>query len=395
MLQYTLNGEYFLLDTDTSIRLTWTNPACNFDEFPGDVGMGLSIPVNDRNSALLGYPERFERYSLENDLEFTGFEIRYSGVLLMAGTLVIQNANSESYSGWLRSTVGNLGKEHKEKYIYDIEAFNQDITWENKANYDPDVDDYGCPRIFNPEFFKDKGRRITVSRPVRNPDYIPELMDASEQFFLDDIETEAFTQAFWRTTAWFVNSLNGDNTVKALPDSGPVGTLEVDLDLYVVTPMLFLNRVIDYLVKDASLNLNDNFIESNEDFKKLVVYNNYDITDIELLATTEQYIYIDWYNDEDAGVDIAPSKSLYQILDTITRKYDGTFKYRNLLPKVQIKDFILGVQNLINVFFHFRHDGKVDIIDREPILDGDVIDISEYMVGTWEMARRKMLRLNL
>ena len=55
MLTFTVNNKAFILSQETSIRLTWVNPACMFDDFPGDVGMGISIPVNEHNRAILGY----------------------------------------------------------------------------------------------------------------------------------------------------------------------------------------------------------------------------------------------------------------------------------------------------------------------------------------------------
>ena len=172
MLTFTLNNKPFVLSADLSMKLTFRNPACNTDEFPGDVGMGIDIPVNDNNRALLGHPGRFKKYKNANDREFTGFSIRFGGYLLMAGTLVIQTANNERYSGWLRSTVGNLGKKHREKNIGDITAFTADTAFVNKADYNPDTDPYACPKIFNQKFFLEKSKKVTLNRLVPNPDYV-------------------------------------------------------------------------------------------------------------------------------------------------------------------------------------------------------------------------------
>ena len=87
------------------------------------------------------------------------------------------------------------------------------------------------------------------------------------------------------------------------------------------------------------------------------------------------------------------AQNYINIINLVTRDYQATFKYKDLLPKITLKDFILSIQNALNVCFHFRHLGKVDIIDRETILTGDVIDISKYMLNTWEMGEKKDITL--
>ena len=384
MLAFNLNNKPFILSQETSIRLTWVNPACMFDNFPGDVGMGISIPVNEHNRAMLGNPERFEKLSTENDNEFQGFEIRYSGVLLMAGTLVITNASTETYSAWLRSNVGNLGKKHREKFIFDINAFNEERTFENKADYDPVVDHYGCPKIYNPEFFYDKGRKIPIERLINNPDYY-EGSD-QEPFIIQDDETEALSEAFRKTSFYFVNDLNDDNTVNLINSEADVKTFEHSLEISVVSPMLFLNYVINAILKDANFYIDNNAIEEHSDLKKLIIYNNFDITNMYYSVPDIEMHVVDWH---DGG----SVQNYVRIINNIIRDYSKSFKYKNLLPKIKLKDFILSIQNALNVCFHFRRDMKVDIIDREKILTEPPIDISEYMVNEWEIDEKKDVTL--
>ena len=59
-----------------------------------------------------------------------------------------------------------------------------------------------------------------------------------------------------------------------------------------------------------------------------------------------------------------------KLIDFITRDYNGKFKYKDLVPKIKLPEFLLSVQNLLNLCFFFRNDGKVDIIDRETIITG-------------------------
>lgn len=385
MLGYYLNNQPFALDARSTIRITWENPACYFDEIPGDVGMGIEIPVNETNRMLLGNQEMIERRTKTNDKEYPGFEVRWGGVLLLGGTLVIQKSNKKSYSGWLRSNVGNLGKIHREKYIYDIPGFNEDKMFVNKASYDPDTDDYGCPEIYNPYFFKDKGRRITIPKQVVNPDYY----DGSEEpeFIWDDVETEAMTEAFKKGSLFFVNKRNGDNTINVTPTSSESWKIETDMLVHVVSPMLFLNRVLETIFIDAGFAIDNSVLANDADMKRLLVYNNFDITK-ETFIPGEGVVYGTWGDDL-----VVITEYIVYKLNYIFRSYDGTFQYKNLLPKIKLKDFLLGIQNLLNVVFVFKPNRKIDIIDRESIFTGDAIDIDAYMLDEWDKGEKKDVTL--
>jgi hypothetical protein len=384
MLEFKLKNRPFLLDESTSIRITWFNPACFFDKIEGDVAMGIQIPENDNNRAMLGNPERFERDTKTDDQEFEGFEVRYSGVLYISGTLIINGYAGKTYTGWTRSNVGNLGKQHREKFIYDIAAFNQNISFTNKANYDPDSDHYGCPRIMNELFFKDKGGRREFYRLSVNPDWWPGSQE--NQFSYEPYESEVLSEGFRHSNYSYVNQLNPDNTVKL----GIVPFASPDLlylnDITVVSPMLFLNYIIKAILKDAHYYINNNALADNDDLKKLILYNNFDITKMGFTTIGELP-----FNSPFANLNGIKAHSFK--IDFAYRNYTDTFKYKDLLPKVQLKDFILSIQNLLNVCFLFRSDGRVDIIDREEILKGPAIDINKYMIGNWEKGEKKDVTL--
>jgi len=396
MLAFYLNHQPFALDRGKSVRLNWRNPACNLNEFPGDVGLGIEIPVNEINRTLLGSPDRFERYASNNDREFEGFEIRYGGVLLMGGTLVIQTASHESYNGWLRSNVGNLGKEHREKYIFDNISFNREKTFENKADYDPLQDDYGCPRVYNIEFFAEKGEKTTINIKKLNPNYVGGFWSTitfwtdkdNDKYIYEPKEVEDLTWAFMRSAGWFVNAQNEDGTVKTPVSfsSGGAESIAEDLEVCVVSPMLFLNYILKTIFKDNSYTIENNFLADDPDLQKLILYNNYDITRISYLETQVTIIFKGW---SDGLVEVYP-RSVGYVVEDIQRDCQGTFLYKNLIPKIQLKNFLLSVQNLLNVFFFFKQGRKiVDIIDREAILTGDVINIEQYITGFWEMGEKK------
>ncbi|WP_297095614.1 hypothetical protein [uncultured Draconibacterium sp.] len=381
MLGYYLNNKPFLLDDDTSVRLTWLNPACNFEEFKGDKGMGIDIPVNDPNRALLGNPERFEKYANTNDREFPNFEIRFSGKLLMAGTLVINKADDEQYSGWLRGVVGNLKKEHQEKYIYDIDAFDQDVDLELNSFPNSSTDDYCLPRLKNTKFFYDKGRNKNVPTEIENPDwYYGSKLD---EYTTEDIETAIYDLAFKRTA----NSMVNQHPPLVIPESTVAAyAVELYLDVYVISPMLFLNYVLKELMRDAGFYIDRNDIADDPSLSKLFIYNNFDIGVFDYVKENEEQF---GYNTDpfDGG-----GNTLYFLIQDIHRHYPS-FKYKWLLPKIQLKEFIIGLQNMLNVCFQFKQNGKVDIIDREQIITKQAFDISKYLVGNWAMDERKDVSL--
>lgn len=379
MLTYTLNNKPFLLNSDTSVRLTWINPACNTDNFKGDKGMGIDIPVNDTNRALLGNPERFEKYANSNDREFPNFEIRYSGKLLMSGTLIINSANNEQYSGWLRSEVGNIKKEFQEKYIADIEAFDEDVEFDNKSNYDPLSDPYCTPVFRNTKFFYDKGRTVDVPTQVKNPDWYEG--SRLDEYTVEDIETSVFDIAFRNTTYSFVN----DKPTVLSPQTFNVYDVEKNLDLYVISPMLFLNYLLKEIFRNAHFFVDRNDIADDPALRTLFVYNNFDIGTFTYQIDESTYrVTRNPYDDSIESVDYVA----YEMV----RDYPA-FKYKWLLPKVKLPEFLTGLQNLLNLCFHFRQDQKVDIIDREKILSTPAFDLQKYMVGQWDMDERKDVTL--
>jgi len=384
MLEFYLNNKRFLLNSDTSVRILWSNPACKFEKIDGNAGIGISIPVNDQNKALLRNPGRFEKVGTKNTREFKGFEIRFGGVLLLGGTLIVNSADDESYECWLRGIVGDIGEEHREKYIYDIEAFWQEITWENKSDYDPINDDYCCPTIFNPEFFSEKGRTIPITYTVPNPDYYPGSLIHEANLHANE-STEAFSNAFRNTSDYLVNSRNPDGSIKNLTSSMSAKTSE-NLEITVVSPMLFLNNVLRQLFNDVRIHIDENAIANDVDLKTLLLYNNFDITYMQYTQLPEMWV-------PDIRYDGTTMNGYYVEPSLITRNYSRTFKYKDLLPKVKLKDFLLGIQNLLNVCFVFKSNNKVDIVDREAIISGEAIPIDKYMVGNWELDEQKDVTL--
>lgn len=363
MLSYSLNNQPLVLSHGTSFRLSALNPACLFDDIKGDAGIGVDIPVNEHNRAILGNPERFERYA-PAQLKLEGFEIRFGGVLLLSGALVIKSANDKSYSGWVQSEIGVLKEAIQNKKITEF-AWPTAQTFSNKTAYDDDTDPYGAPAIHNRGFWNGIGREIENTITTDDGDRTQTISKIQNEHF------ENF--GYW------VNAIDVGVGVKLTGDG------------CVVSPMLHLR----YVLREA-LRLNGFFIaadaftptglgESLALQKNMMIYNNFNIMAASYTQNTE--IVPGWDQNTQSIGDAA-----YNVI-TVTSWGLSTFNYADLLPKISFKEFLLGIQNTLNYVFRFRNNGKVDIIDREAILSGSPINLQQYVSGFWEMGERTSRRL--
>ena len=368
MLTITYNGNNIPLDPGFSMRLTWTNPACFFDKIPGDTGVGITIPVNDYSRAIFGSPHRFEKYHTGTGRKFNDVEIRFKGMLLMSGALVITRATPENYDAWLQSNLGVMGEEQQTKNITDMD-WPTSQSFANQTSYDDDDDDYTTFSIFNRNFWEGKGKETTV--PIEYTDEFGRTQTRDET-------RSVLAKQHLENFLWLVN----------YPDPGT--GVETDGDACVVSPFLHLRYVIK-----KSLQLNNWYISRNDItddpgydssfLKNLSVYNNFNIMDIEYSSREvdiKQWDYDDNQMEEQSVREI-----------TITEWVLTSFNYADLLPKISYKKFLLGIQNSLNYIFRFKGRDKVDIIDRNAILSGDYYDVSDYSINEWEIGEKKDGRL--
>ena len=367
MLGYYLDNKPFLLRQDTSVLIKYRNPACFMDSLQNFSGLGIDIPVNDHNQSMLGLPNRFDRDLNRDSRKFTGFEIRYSGVLLIAGTLVVQSANGDTYSGWCQSELGALGEAQQEKYINEMDwPDNQNFQY--KENYNDSADEYGNKEVYNLNFWEGKGRETDVA--------------------VEYYDTNGYTQEKEQ-----ISSVIGYDFYKNYTSVVNRYTITDIKSGCVISPFLFLRYVIKKSLQLNRFNIARNDMIPDEDsydtsfLKDIQVYNNFNILDLVIDTVPVQQ---PWWS--------------YEYYQMVLNEYNsiphsgftwqlGLFKYADLLPRKSYKDFLLGLQNFINYIFHFKTNGDVDIIDRNALLDTTAIDLNEFIRGEWEMGEQKSLRL--
>lgn len=357
MLTLSYNGQLIPTGEDFSIRMKWVNPCCFHDSIPGDVGLGIDIPVNDYTRMYFGNPHRFEKYSATSDRKFTNVDIRFGGVLLMNGTLNITSATGETYTGWLQSQVGIIGEEQREKYINDLD-WDEDVTFSNLWLSDDSTHEYGLKSLKNSMFWDGIGK---------------EIEDGEETI-------TALTKDFRTNFGCVVNGYDDEN-----PDA-----VKTSGSGCVVSPFIYLRYMISELLKmnscfiDRNDMIDDGFIDLTL-FKNLMVYNNFNLMDATYRTTLNEVTYWD-YDINDFVTEII-SEITYLTWNL------GNVNYKYMVPRVKLGEFILSLQNLLNIVFVFKQNMKVDIVDRELIITGDAIDIDKYFCDEWVVGEKKDLTL--
>lgn len=382
MLTISYNGHNIPLDSSFSLRLTWVNPACFFNEIPGNVGVGIDIPVNEYSRTYFGNPHRFEKYSSGNDRKFSGVEIRYSGMLLMSGTLVITNATKDTYSGWLQSDLGVLGEEQREKYINELPWNNNgttDTDFINKTDYIEGEDEYCCAEIYNPVWWDDKGK--VKEETVVYYDEDGDKLEKSE-------DVTVLTTKFKENFLSYINRRSGGNSINVIGNDSYSTAC-------VLSPYLFLSFAVKEILKMTGYYTTDkNIFESGvgsgsgevpSPFTGLFIYNNWNIVKNSFATALDT---VPRWNPETLGYvdeEVNRITAIYWEFDTV--------KYANLVPRIPLSDFILSLQNYLNIVFLFKPGHKVDIIDRDAIIDTDAIDLDDYFLEEWIIGERKNVTL--
>lgn len=363
MLTLDINNKYLALDPSTSIIVKHFNPVCLFDKLAGSAGVNIKLPAKEINRAILGNPEKFDKYRVGESLKFSGAKLRWKGATVISGSLVVNSA-IDGYSCWIQSDLGVMGEAQREKNITEM-SWPTEQTFVHQASYDDDTDDYGVEMLHNRNFWEGKGKEDTVD--------------------ISFIDSNGFTRFNDDTRS--VLGLQMAENYGSMVNNYTLGDLK---DGCVISPFLHLRYVIS-----ESLRMNKWFID-RDDFataaagplsflKNLKIYNNFNIIDFNLTTTAVTVKTWD-YNQQDLSIEEA---------DEIVAKswVMNTFDYADLLPKKSYKKFLLGLQNSLNYIFHFRQDNKVNIIDRNAVLETTPINLQNYFVNEWQIGERKDLTL--
>lgn len=375
MLTLHYNGYDVPTGKDFSVRFSWKNPACFFNEIPGSAGLGIDIPVNDYSKAIFGSPHRFEKFGTGSDRKFSGVDIRFNGVLLLTGTLNITNANSETYSAWLQSSVGVIGEEQREKFINEMLMPGETEPWsdfktqtlDNKGTFDEDTDDYCTGEHYNRRFWEEIGKKDPDATTTYHNDEDEEKDRPDDRTRLQTKHLEDFQ--------YIVNKTSGGLAIAAGEGC-------------VTSAFLFLKFLLKEVLKRCQFFIdpaNNAFTDELSEYANMALYNNYNLMVPAFTTSTKEI----WEQDLNTGDDY-----LKEIKEVTEMTWSlGTFDYARLIPHVNLGTFILGLQNMLNIAFLFRNDSRVNIIDREGIISMEAFDLSDWFLGEWIIGERKDLSL--
>lgn len=363
MLEFVYKNKHIPLEKSSSVRIISINPACFHDSIPGNKGLGIEIPVNSYSKTIFGRPERFEKYSFGSDRRYPDFEIRFSGALLERGTLLMTGANSDLYTGWLKSEIGVLGDEYREKFIDEMK-WKQGTVFINKNIYSYPTDEFTAPTIKNPAFWEEKGKQI--------PDKI-HYRDEDGEWQKREEKIGKLVKAHRDNFGFLINNKQ-DGLIKTTGEG------------CVVSPMLFLNYVLKEMFRTNKWFIDRNDLHDNWAMRQLLIYNNFNITKPTFSLEEKPF---NWSWDEETQDFIETN---WQTIAHTSWDIDS-FNYKDLIPRVSLKDFLLGLQNFLNYVFVFKNNHKVDIIDRNAIPDSEIIDLDNWFVSEWEINERENFKL--
>ena len=359
MFTLTIDNRQLILDPDFGVPLIYKNPCWCFNEIPAPLCLDVTIPDNDVNRNYLGFPGRFAKMAKSNDRKFPRAELRWRGYLYIYGTLVITKPTEKGYSGYIQSELRSLSDAQREKLIGDHNLLGE-LAFNNKTNYDPDDDLYCTIRVQNRGFWVDKGDTERWKKTEYNADGSTTTQDT---------EREILTRKFDETVDFMVNAFDAEGVKTSSDIKGAV----------VVSPFPFLHRLIRELLQENKFFLRNDFLKTDDDLKTLCLYNNVSICNAEpfLVITT---VKVEPYHDETlVGLPLEDEVHEVSRVTEMTWETDQ-LQLKKLLPKLELNELLLSVQNLTNTFFHFTGINDVDNINRESLFDMEPFDLSKYRV---------------
>ncbi|MCK5822031.1 MAG: hypothetical protein KAH17_09090 [Bacteroidales bacterium] len=306
MLILKVNDESLDLLPDAVISIDEQSSVFGSNSIPGGFSFPFSLPNTPKNSRILNFPDR--PTIVNNSNRDFDFQLYHSGKLQATGILTVKESGL-NFECYLLVGSGAFADKIKNKKLADLNLGGE-RTWSWKAEYSAPDDDF---TIF----------------PIHNPD-----------MFLETLYEDSFANNDFR-----INAFEDDQFYQ-----GP--------NFFAVCPFTFLTYIIHRIMADHGFEITENILKTNKDFRDLVLYSNFDIhTLIQTTELREGQIVID-----DFGRETWEWEEV-----TITERALDKFDLANSMPDIKITDFIISLQNRLDIAFVFDQD-KVKIIDRQALI---------------------------
>lgn len=335
------------LSADFSITIEKNSRLLQFEEIVDAWAYNITFPRTELNEAAFEHAERFQK--LWEGWQEYPFVFYYNGRLILSGKIKAKYRGGK-YEGYAFGTFGAIAASYAGKMVKDV-LNTGDLTFTNKAEYQP-TEPYCLFPVINFGFYDGRGIDSTADDQDGNA---------------VDIETRAvqFTVSQFGTQNRFNSSTN-----QFIEQSGTTTN-----KLAVITPFLFCNWLYKELMTSLGVVIQENAFDTNTLLQRACFYTSYDITKVDLTISTT----IEIRQMGLGALVYAASAFIYET--EYARSVPASFSPNKLLPNDwTVKDYILGIQNLLNVIFDFSpYKNEVRIRDREALFIATAQDINDKL----------------
>ena len=244
-----------------------------------------------------------ERMSHEN-LKQTSWPARnrINGLIMLEGLLKIDGYSEGKYEAYLGAGLYEFGKLVEGKLLSDIDLGGE-RTWQTKSNWQYPADDFCLFPVLNTGFYGD-------DENIQGP--------LADQFMSQNYGYQNYYEM-------------GTGVLQTTQNATSV-----------ISPFPFIGYLLKQIFKHVNYSITENEFDENPQLVKKCLYTNNSI--IKLNYTLTQQV---WFFQ-------APTREL------------NTWEINKIIPEIDILDFLIGLQNDLNITFEFNpRNREVKILDRE------------------------------
>ncbi len=323
MFQLLINGEAVDLSPNSSISIDEESPIFNQDDIPGGFSFPFELPTTPKNNRILGFAGRVQSRSQGG--KDSPFQLFNNGRYIGSGTATVQKATDLAYSAFLQVSTGSFAGKITGKKMSDLNLGGV-REWIFKPEFVYPKDDFALFPIYNTDFLK--GTEFDGSFVFRH-----------------------YPLNHWIDGDWY----------------------QEEGIIFAVTPFPYLAYVIQRVFENFNIQLEENILATDPDFKGLCIYNNHDSAKLTYVTTpVTKFGY-----DNTTGT----WHTFTVNTRTISRGLD-TFNLVDHLPDMLISDFILSIRNMFNLAFVVTPRGTVRIKKRQDLIAvGSPVSLADKYIG--------------
>ena len=320
MIKLLINNQELQLPEDFSLSIQYNSGVFDFEEIAGSFSLPFSMQNTDVNNKILNFPHSL---SVENQVkQIFNADLFFNNVLLHSGIIEVEVTDNNEFQCIFKFDTGEFASKYNDQLLTDCELGGErEWIWLN--DYNNENSDFALPTYKMANFSKESPLESLISYS----NYI---------YFINVYSDDIWPEYEYKYLFKFL--------VDNLPEQFSIYTP--------VVPYPFLFKIVNYLFSELGFNLEENFFETDEYLKKIVMFS---INDIQ--QSTVKY-------------------SSYYGRNVFTYILD-TYNLSDCVPDVTIANFILSLKNYFCLDFQFKN-GTVKIKNlKDYLTDNEFIDISD------------------